>query len=196
MQVTVRVRFDPERVTELCPDQVDILKWSRSWQYPAGSLTPGRPDPTLQPTAKRLKRVTASPRWGALTGRRLPGRLMKGKEQIREADLIGKPVQITAGARLSIAYHCMFRDATRSHYALRLHDGRGNFIHAYIPRSAESRRLVDYIALQRDVLLTIRGTVLKQSHSNYCRPQIEVLSWELPPKAEPKAEPKPAAPKP
>jgi hypothetical protein len=180
MPVTVQVRFDPDKVQELCPDQVDILKWSRSWQYPAGSLSPGRPDPTLQPTQEDLAKITAVPRWAALTGRRLPGRLMPGKEQFTEADLIGKPVKFTAGARLSIAYHCMFRDATRSHFALRLHDGRGNFIHAYVPRSPEARSLMDYVALHRDIMLTVKGTVLKQAHSNYCRPQIEVSSWEVP----------------
>ena len=111
---------------------------------------------------------------------------MPGKKVFRESDLLGKPLEITAGARLSIAYHCMFRDATRSHYALRLHDGRGNFIHAYVPRTPASRSLVDYVALQRDVLLTVKGMVLKQAHSNYCRPQIEVQSWEIPQTQAPK----------
>jgi hypothetical protein len=180
MPVTVQVRFDPDKIQELCPDQVDILKWSRSWQYPAGSLSPGRPDPTLQPSPEDLAKITSVPRWAALTGRRLPGRLMPGKEQVTEAGLIGKRVEFTAGARLSLAYHCMFRDATRSHFALRLHDGRGNFIHAYVPRSLEARALMDYVALHRDVLLSVKGTVLKQAHSNYCRPQIEVSSWEVP----------------
>ena len=180
MPITVQVRFDPDKVTELCPDQVDILKWSRGWKYPAGSLSPGRPDPTVQPTPAELTKITATPYWAALTGRRLPGRLMPGKKQVTEAGLIGKSVEVTAGARVSIAYDCMFRDSTRSHFALRLHDGRGNFVHAYARRTAEARQLMDYVALQRDVLLKVKGTVLKQPHSNYCRPQLELSSWEIP----------------
>ena len=112
---------------------------------------------------------------------------MPGKAQITEASLIGKSVEITAGARVSIAYDCMFRDSTRSHFALRLHDGRGNFVHAYARRTAEARSLMDHIALQRDVLLKVKGTVLKQPHSNYCRSQLEILSWEIP-KARSRAE--------
>jgi hypothetical protein len=188
MPITVQVRFDPDKVTELCPDQVDILKWSRSWKYPAGSLSPGRPDPTLQPSPSRLAKITATAHWAALTGRRLPGRLMPGKEQVTEAGLIGKSVRLTAGARISIAYDCMFRDSTRSHFALRMHDGRGNFIHAYARRTPEARKLMDYIALQRDVLLAVKGVVLKQPHSNYCRPQLELSSWEIPKPAEPLAD--------
>lgn len=180
MPITVQVRFDPDKVTELCPDQVDILKWSPGWNYPAGSLSPGRPDPTLQPLPAQLTRITSTPHWAALTGRRLPGRLMPGKEQVTEAGLIGKSVSLTASARISIAYDCMFRDSTRSHFALRMHDGRGNFIHAYTRRTPEARKLMDYIALHRDVLLTVKGMVLKQPHSNYCRPQLEVSSWEIP----------------
>ena len=180
MPITVEVRFDPDKVTELCPDQVDILKWSRGWKYPAGSLSPGRPDPTLQPTPAELTKITANPYWAALTGRRLPGRLMPGKVQVTEASLIGKSVEVTAGARVSIAYDCMFRDSTRSHYALRLHDGRGNFVHAYTRRTQEARELMDYVALQRDILLSVEAMVLKQPHSNYCRPQLEVTSWKIP----------------
>ena len=47
---------------------------------------------------------------------------------------------------------------------------------------------MDYVALHRDVLLTVKGTVLKQPHSNYCRPQIEVTSWEVPQPPEKPAE--------
>ena len=180
LPITVQVRFDPERLSDICPDQVEILKWSRSWQYPTGSLSPGKADPTMHPTERELRAVADSDTWVALTGRKKRRRRTAAKPPPSEASLLGKKVTVTAGARLSVAYHCMFRGATRTHYALRLHDGRGNFLHAYLPRSAEARLLLDQIALHRDLLVSVRGTVVKQVPSNYCRSQIEVEGWTLP----------------
>jgi len=163
--ITVQVRFDPARLSDLCLDQVDILKWSRGWQYPDGSLSPGRADPSLQPTPDQLAIPAQRALW----------------RELRQLDSphVGQRVQLTAGARLSTAYHCAFRGAIRSHYAIRLHDGRGQFVSAYVPRNERSRKLVDYIALHRDVALTVQARVVRVALSNYCRPQLEVMSWSV-----------------
>ncbi len=57
--ITVQVRFDPSKLSDLCPGQVDILKWSLGWQYPDGSVSPGRPDPTVQPKADEIAHLYA-----------------------------------------------------------------------------------------------------------------------------------------
>ncbi|MFT7578938.1 MAG: hypothetical protein ACI9MR_000600 [Myxococcota bacterium] len=164
--LTVDVRFDPDKLTELCPDQVDILEWSPEWKYPPNSLTPGRPDATMQPTPEGLTRPGSRTMWKEL------GKLA--------SSYVGKRIQLRSGARVSTAYHCAFRGATRSHFAIRLHDARGRFIHGYLPRSARARKLLDFIALHRDVGLTVQGRVVKLAMSSYCRPQLEITSWTLP----------------
>jgi len=163
--ITVQVRFDPSRISDLCPDQVDVLKWSRGWQYPDGSLTPGRPDAALQPTAEQIDVPQQRSIW----------------KELRKMDssYIGQTLQLTAGARVSTSFSCAFRGAVRTHYALRLHDASGRFIHGYLPRTAKSRQLLDFIALHRDVPVTVQGRVVKQAASNYCRPQMEITSWTL-----------------
>jgi len=163
--LTVQVRFDPQRLSELCPDQVDVLKWSRGWQYPDGSLTPGRPDTSLQPTKEQLTVSGQKSMWREL--RKI------------DSEYVGQDVQLTAGARVSTSYSCAFRGATRTHFALRLHDASGRFVQAYLPRSERSRRLMDHIALHRDIGLTVQGRVVKLAMSSYCRPQLEVTSWSL-----------------
>lgn len=164
--ITMQVRFDPARLSDLCPDQVDVLKWSRGWQYPDGSLSPGRPDPSLQPTPEQL---------------RIPGQRALWRELRKvDSDTIGQQIQLTAGARVATSYQCAFRGSIRTHFALRLHDGDGRFIHAYLPRSERARKLVDHIALHRDVALSVQARVVKLAMSNYCRPQLEITSWTLP----------------
>ncbi|MCB9729031.1 MAG: hypothetical protein H6744_07125 [Deltaproteobacteria bacterium] len=179
LPITVQVRFDPERLSELCPDQVEVLKWARGWQYPAGTLSPGRPDANLQPTPEALAAVLEGNVWRVLTGRKV--RRHGGKEpDTSEAELLGKVVSFQAGARLSNAFSCAFRGAARTHYGVRLHDGEGHFIEAFVPRSAEARSLVDHIALHRDIMLAVQGRVVKQVPSNYCAPQLEITGWSFP----------------
>ncbi len=176
MSITVQVRFDPDKVSELCPDQVEVLKWSNGWQYPPGTLSPGRPDPIFQPTPEAIKAAGQRAEWAALTGGR-----PRGSPPLTEEAILGKTVELVAGARLSTAYLCSFRGATRTHFAVRLHDGRGRFVHAYIDRQiVGARALVDLIGLHRDILVTAKGRVTKQIPSNYCRPQLEVVGWTLP----------------
>ncbi|MGM0578032.1 MAG: hypothetical protein ACQEXJ_20075 [Myxococcota bacterium] len=178
LPITVQVRYDPERLSETCPDQVDVLKWSRGWEYPAGTLSPGRPDPAFQPSEEALEEAGDAPVWKALTGR--VNRHRRGDDAPTEEELLGEEVEVVAGARLSTAYHCAFRGATRTHYAVRLHDDEGRFVHAYVPRTSEARALMDRLALHRDVLLEVEGRVVKQVPSNYCRPQLQVTGWSLP----------------
>ena len=174
--ITVQVRFDPERVNETCPDQVDILKWAQGWQYPSGSLTPGRPDPTVQALPQDIDEADQAALWRALLGRARASR----KDEPTEEELVGKVIRLTAGARLTAAYFCLYKGAIRTHYALRLHDGKGSFVHAYVTRGAASRELVYFVALHRDVLIEIDGRVGRQTPSNYCRPQIEISGWSFP----------------
>lgn len=177
LPITVQVRFDPAKLSNVCTDQVEILKWSRSWQYPPGSLTPGRADRTLMPSREVLESKTKTEVWSVLTGR--PRKRAWMKRQLQEEDILSHSVQVTAGARVSTAYHCMFRNATDTHYAIRLHDHRGNFLHAYLPRTAEARQFMNQIALHRDVLVSVKGTVVKQTPSRYCRAQLDVTEWTL-----------------
>ncbi len=173
--ITVQVRFDPARLSELCPDQVDILKWSQGWQYPDGSLPPGRPDPTVGPRHAGLDASADKELWDGLMGRK---RRHAGVET--EGLEVGAHVQLTAGARLDTAYHCVFKGADRTHYALRLHNAKGDFAHAYVPRTPAARALMDFVALHRDVALSVQARVVKQALSHYCRPQLEVIGWTLP----------------
>jgi len=172
--ITVQVRYDPARLSALCPDQVDIVKWSLGWQYPPGSLTPGRPDTTLQPTKEELDALGQDGLW-ALLMRRKPRR---GAE-VTEIHA-GDRISLTAGARLSRAYHCVFKGAERTHYALQLHDGRGDILHAYVPRTPAARKLLDFISLHRDVLVSVQGKLVKAAMSHYCGYQLEVTGWTLP----------------
>ncbi len=164
-QITVQVSFDPARMSDTCIDQVDILKWSRGWQYPADTLAPERPDPTRLPTPERLQAVAQPQIWKDLTD--------------PETAPIGQQVQLAGGARLSTAMHCAFRGAWRTHWALQLHDGRGRVLHAYVPKSDKSRQLVDHLALHRDAPLVVQARVVKVAMSTYCAPQLEVVSWTL-----------------
>lgn len=186
--ITVQVRYDPERISALCPDQVDIVKWSLGWQYPPGSLTPGRPDTTLQPTSQELDDLGQGGIW-ALLMRRKPRRSAKVTELHP-----GDRISLTAGARLSRAYHCVFKGAERTHYALQLHDGRGDFVHAYVPRTAAARKLLDFISLHRDVLVSVQGKLVKAAMSHYCGYQLEVTGWTLPKRGEARAPAVPVVP--
>ena len=171
--ITVQVRFDPARLSETCPEQVDIIKFARGWQYPPGSVTPGRPNPGLQATREMIKGYDERDLWRSLTGR---GSKNKPTQMLH----VGDRVQLTAGSRLSAAYHCVFKGSARTHYALQLHDGAGHFVHGYVPKTRASRELVDYVALHRDVLLTVQAKVVKQTMSHYCDNQLEISGWELP----------------
>lgn len=164
-QITVQVSFDRDRLSEVCLDQVDILKWSRGWQYPPDTLAPERPDPTRLPTADKLQSIAQPQIWKDLTG--------------TENAPIGQQVQIAGGARLSTAMHCAFRGAWRTHWALQLHDGRGRVLHAYVPKSDKARQLVDHLALHRDAPLMVQARVLQVAMSTYCPPQLEVVGWTL-----------------
>lgn len=188
MPITVQVRFDPEHLSDLCPDQVEVLKWANGWQYPPGTLTPGRPDPTFQPTRQSITAADQRAEWAALTGRRPVRR--RDRPPLTEEALLGQTLSLTAGARLSTAYHCAYRSATRTHYAVRLHDGKGGFVHAYLRREARgASELMDLIGLHRDILIEINALVVKQIPSNYCQPQLELISWRIP-----GLEPEPDAP--
>lgn len=164
-QITVQVRFDPDRLSDVCLDQVDILKWSRGWQYPPNTLSPLRPDPTRLPTVESIRDLAAPQIWKDLAD--------------PEAAPVGQQIQLAGGARLSTAMHCAFRGAWRTHWALQLHDGRGRIIHAYLPKSDAARRLVDHLALHREALLAVQARVVKVVLSGYCPPQLEVVSWTL-----------------
>lgn len=164
-QLTVQVSFDPKRLSELCIDQVDILKWSRGWQYPHDSLSPERPDATRLPTPDRLQAVAQSQVWKDLLD--------------PETAPVGQQVQVSGGARLSNAMHCAFRGLWRSHWGIQLNDGRGRILHAYLPRTDKNRTLVDHLALHREGLVAIQGRVAKVALSNYCPPQLEVTGWTL-----------------
>ncbi len=104
---------------------------------------------------------------------------MDGKRLTTEA-LLGRTLELTAGARPDNAYHCLYRGATRTHYSVRLHNARGDIVHGYLPRTPEARQLVDILALHRDVLVRVQGRVVQQIPSNYCHPQLEILGWTFP----------------
>ena len=182
--ITVQVRYDPQKLSDLCPAQVDIVKWSLGWQYPEGSVTPGRPDPTTQPKADEIAYLHKQspgqgPLWDQLIGKK--PRHVVGQEP-PAALVAGQQIQVVAGTRLSGAFHCSFKGRARTHWGLRLHDGKGQFVHAYVPKGPESEKLVDYIGLQRNVLLTVQGRLAKTPMSHYCPFQIEVTGWRLTPK--------------
>lgn len=163
--VTVDVSFNARRLSEICTDQVDVLKWSRGWQYPPETLSPARPDAGWQPTKDQLFALAQPQIWKDLTTGENPP--------------IGQQIQIAGGARLANAFHCAFRGAWKTHWGLLLHDGRGRVIHAYVPKNEASRELVDQIALHRDVAVAIQARVRKQAMSDYCPVQLEVTSWSV-----------------
>jgi len=164
-QITVQVSFDPQRLSEVCIDQVDILKWSRGWQYPPNTLAPERPDPSRLPTPASLQAVAQPQIWKDLTD--------------PDSAPVGQQVQLAGGARLATAMHCAFRGAWRTHWALQLHDGRGRVLQAYVPKSEKARALVDHLALQRDAAIVVQARVVKVAMSTYCAPQLEVGGWTL-----------------
>lgn len=164
-QITVQVSFDPGRLSELCIDQVDILKWSRGWQYPPDSLSPERPDASRLPSPERLGALAQSAIWRDLLN--------------PDTAPVGQQVQVTGGVRLSNAMHCAFRGMWRSHWGIQLHDGRGRVLHAYLPRTEVNRRLVDHLAVNREALVALQGRVAKVAMSNYCPPQLDVVGWTL-----------------
>ena len=183
LPVTVQVRFDPERLSEACPDQVDILKYSIGWEYPAGSLSPRRPDTSYQPSASTISESNQEDMWRIFSGKLAKRRYDRAGQIIpppTEAALLGTEIELLAGARLSRSYHCVYRGMTRSHYAIRFHDGQARFIHGYLPRTPETQKLMDTIALQRDVLMKVKARLVKHTPSNYCMPQLEVSSWSFP----------------
>lgn len=184
LRVTVQVRYDPTRLNDACPDQVDILKWAIGWQYPAGTLSPGKPDSSYQPTRNRLREAKQGDLWRILNGRQAKRRYGKDGQRLpfkTTASIIGEEIELTAGARLSRSYSCAFQHSTRTHYSLRLHNGDAQFVHGYLPRTTAARKLIDTISLHRDVLVEIKGRVLRQAPSNYCMPQLEIVSWHVPP---------------
>ncbi len=164
--VTVQVTIDPSRMSDLCPDQVEVIKWSRGWQYPPESLSPARPDPALHPTRDELDLLAPKPVWKELVSHETP--------------LVGKQLEVGGGARLSTIYHCAFRNAWKTHWAIQLFDGRGRTIHAYLPRSEPNRALVDHLALHRESPVILSARVVQLAMSTYCGPQLEVLGWTLP----------------
>jgi len=183
LRITLQVRFDPDRLSEACPDQVDILKWAIGWQYPPGSLSPGRPDTSFHPTRSRIREAGQEDLWRVLNGRKARKRYGSDGERLpfpTEETVIGQVIELTAGGRLSRSYSCSYRGATRTHYALRLHNGDAAFVHGFLPRTAAARELIDTIALHRDVLMEVQGHVVRLNPSNYCMPQLEILRWSLP----------------
>jgi len=170
------VQFEKDKLSERCPDQVKIIKWSLDWQYPPGSITPGKPDTTLHPTGDEIASYEQKNLWTLLRGKELLRPDRTGPTEIN----VGDKIELTAGARLSTAYHCMFKGAIKTHYGLRLHDGTGNFVHAYVPRTKEARKLVDHVAHHRDVLINVKAKLTKQALSHYCGYQLEISEWKLP----------------
>jgi hypothetical protein len=184
MPLTVEVAFETDKLSDLCPDQVKIIKWSIGWQYPSGSITPGKPDTTLHPTKGDLAFFDQKDLWTLLKGKELLRPSRNGPSEL----MVGEELSLTAGVRLSSAYHCAFKGAIKTHYALRLHDARGGFVLAYVARTPESRTFVDYVALHRDVLVRVKAKLVKQAQSHYCGYQLEVREWDFPkvPRTKPK----------
>ena len=116
--ITVWVRYDPECLSDICPDQVEIQKWAAGWQYPRESLTPGRSDPRLQPARSDLAAFEEeTPLWNALMKRR---RGRYAPDAINPDDLVGATIKMRAGAQISNAWFCAFKGTAKTHYALRL----------------------------------------------------------------------------
>jgi len=164
--ITVQVTFDPNRLSDLCPDQVEVVKWSRGWQYPTESLSPARPDSALHPSPVQLEFLANGAVWKELSD--------------HETALVGKSLEVGGGARLSTVYHCAFRHAWRTHWAVQLFDGRGRTIQAYFPRTEQNRALIDHIALHREAPLQVNARVVQLAMSTYCPPQLDIESWTLP----------------
>ena len=173
LPITVEVQFEPEKLSDLCMDQVKVIKWSLDWNYPPGSITPGKPDPTRHPTGAEIEAHGQANLWALLLNKQ-PKLSKPGPYELAP----GEPVTLTAGARLSTAYHCRFKRANKTHYALRLHNGQGKFVHAYVPRGAAARKLIDEIALHRDILVSISGKPVRQALSHYCGYQLDVTGWK------------------
>jgi hypothetical protein len=172
--LTVQVAFEAKRLSDKCPEQVKILKWAIGWKYPPGSISPGKPDPTRHPKASEIAAYKQAGLWKMLRGIK-PRRPVDGISQLQVGDVI----DVVAGARLSTSYHCMYKGAARTHYGLRLHNGKGRLIHAYVRRSNRARQLVDYIALHRDILVRVKGKIVKQAMSHYCGFQLEMTDWKM-----------------
>lgn len=175
--ITVKVRYDPNRLSDICPDQVEIQQWSPGWQYPRESLTPGRPDPRIQPSRADLATFEAEiPLWNALMKRR---RGRHAPDAINPDELIGATIRMRAGAQISNAWFCAFKGTSQTHYALRLFDHQGGMVHAYLPHSDAARDLLDYVALHRRAAVEVEGRVVQQTPSNYCPPQLDLTGWTL-----------------
>jgi hypothetical protein len=164
--LTVQVSFDPSRLSDRCPDQVEVLKWSRGWHYPPESLSPARPDPSLLPSPATVERLADQALWKELVA--------------LESPLVSRQIEIGASARLSTTYHCAFRNAWRTHWGLQLTDGRGRSVLAFVARTEDARALIDHVALHREVALVARARVVQLALSTYCPPQLELMSWRLP----------------
>ncbi len=153
------------------------MEWSQGWQYPRGTLRPQRESAKVKPTSRNLAKQRADPNWRALILR--PIQNSKHPMPTVE-DLLGETISLTVGTRLSKNYFCGFRGAVRTHYALQFHDGAGKVVHGYVPRTAQSRELMDFIAQHEDVGLKVRGRVDRQTPSHECPPQLEILDWGAP----------------
>jgi hypothetical protein len=174
-QLTVQVSFDPVRLSDRCPDQVEVLKWSRGWQYPPDSLSPARPDPALLPARAAIERLADPAIWKELTS--------------QESPLVSRQIEIGGSARLSTTYHCAFRNAWRTHWGLQLSDSRGHAVLAFVARTENARALIDHVALHREVALVAKARVVQLAMSTYCPPQLELLSWRIPAATPPSAAP-------
>ena len=95
LPLTVEVQFEPDKLSDLCADQVKILKWSLDWQYPPGSITPGKPDTTKQPTADEIELFDQDNLWALLLDRQVKQSKPGPYELVP-----GEPVTLTGGARL------------------------------------------------------------------------------------------------
>ena len=165
-QLTVQVSFDPGRLSDRCPDQVEVLKWSRGWQYPPESLSPARPDPTLLPTRDVVERLADTALWKDLVS--------------QESPLVSRQIEVGGSARLSTTYHCAFRNAWRTHWGIQLTDARGHMVLGFVARTENARALIDHIALHHEVALVAKARVVQLAMSTYCPPQLELLNWRLP----------------
>ncbi|MFT7622193.1 MAG: nitrous oxide reductase accessory protein NosL [Myxococcota bacterium] len=163
VNLTVRVIMRAGTLQGVCVGQVEVLDFERGWNYDAGGLS------DAGALAARIRNSKDQD----------PARNRPSIVAWRDARkrFVDKTVTFKVRARLDRYHQCRYRDAERTHYAVRLNGDGFKGLMGYIRRDDTGRKLARYLAADEGGRIYVHATIPEGRYDQLCPDQIEILAW-------------------
>ncbi len=163
-KITARVIMRAATLKGSCVGQVELLDYTKGWDFEAGGVA--------EPGALAARLANAKDKE--------PARNRPSISAWRDARrrFIDKTVTFRVRARLDRYHQCRYRDAERTHYALRLTGDDYKGLMGYVRRDEVGRSLARLLARDEGARITIKATIPPGRYDEVCPDQIEIMAWQ------------------